>query len=306
MSVFICPVCGRGLERVPGGYACAGGHRFDCAREGYVNLLPGGRAHAGDSAEMIAARTGFLNGGYYAPLREALTGLALPVLRRAPRSPLLVDAGCGEGYYAAGAAEALRQSGLEARVSGVDLSRRGVRAAAKRAPSAAFAVASIFALPYASGGADVVYSVFAPVCAQEFHRILRAEGRLLVVTPGRSHLLGLKRALYDDPYENDEPLVEPEGFEAEEERRLEYEIAVEGEDVRRLFAMTPYYWKTPPAFAARLQGVERLETPVSFIVTVLKKREKTAPGGGARNPGPEPEREAQRTEEASGDGKHTG
>lgn len=281
MPVFICPVCGYGLERQTGCYVCKNGHRYDCAREGYVNLLPGGknRSHAGDSADMMAARTAFLNGGFYAPLRDALSRLALMELQKAGPSPLLADAGCGEGYYTAGAAETLRAQGLEARVSGVDLSRRGVRAAARRAPSAEFAVASIFRMPYVSGGVNVLLSVFAPLCAGEFRRVLRADGMLFVVTPGREHLMGLKRVLYDAPYENEEKPLPLPGFEKAGEERLRYTVTVEGANVRNLFAMTPYYWKTPPAFAARLQGLEILETPVSFCITTLKKTraEKSGP-----------------------------
>ena len=42
---FRCPVCRQPLDVAPGGLACADGHRYDRAREGYVNLLPSaGRA----------------------------------------------------------------------------------------------------------------------------------------------------------------------------------------------------------------------------------------------------------------------
>ena len=78
-SMFCCPVCGERLTREARLYRCAGGHCFDLAREGYVNLLPANQRHSaapGDDREMVAARTRFLDGGWYAPLRQKLCALA--------------------------------------------------------------------------------------------------------------------------------------------------------------------------------------------------------------------------------------
>lgn len=78
-SLFVCPHCGSPLERGERACACPNGHSFDIAREGYVHLLPANRKHAknpGDDKGMASARSRFLSGGYYAPLRDALCGLA--------------------------------------------------------------------------------------------------------------------------------------------------------------------------------------------------------------------------------------
>ena len=78
-SLFICPACGAALERDPHVFRCVNGHCFDIAKEGYVNLLPANRRHSsmpGDDREMVNARTSFLNGGWYAPLRDRLCDAA--------------------------------------------------------------------------------------------------------------------------------------------------------------------------------------------------------------------------------------
>ena len=52
---------------------CGEGHSFDVARQGYLSLLAGeGTPHAGDTAEMVAARERFLGAGHFEPLAEAL------------------------------------------------------------------------------------------------------------------------------------------------------------------------------------------------------------------------------------------
>ena len=80
MSLFSCPLCGQPLAAVQQGLSCPGGHRFDRAREGYVHLLPVNQKHSrapGDDKGMVAARRAFLERGWYRPLRETLSALAV-------------------------------------------------------------------------------------------------------------------------------------------------------------------------------------------------------------------------------------
>ena len=95
MTLFRCPLCGGSLSEVPAGLRCPRGHCFDRAKEGYVNLLPVGQKHSkapGDDKAMVAARRAFLDGGWYAPLRQALEALAVEWTGSAPA---VLDAGCG-------------------------------------------------------------------------------------------------------------------------------------------------------------------------------------------------------------------
>lgn len=274
MPVFRCPVCKSGLERLSAVYKCQNGHSFDIASQGYVNLLPSGknRANAGDNAQMIAARSRFLDSGYYACLKDAVAMNALKAAENSVEQPLVVDAGCGEGYYTSGIADCLEAHGIAASVSGIDLSKRGIARASKRYKNVQFAVAGIFDMPYADSSADVIVSIFAPLCESEFRRILKPSGTLIVVTPGRDHLLGLKRVLYDNPYLNDEDKYCPQGFRFMDSQRVQKEITVKGEHVHDLFTMTPYFYNTPAEAAERLKSINELITPIDFIITVLEKQ----------------------------------
>ncbi len=42
-------------------------------------------------------------------------------------------------------------------------------------------------------------------------------------------------------------------------------------DIRNLFQMTPYYWKTPKAGSQRLAALETLTTRISFRVHVFRR-----------------------------------
>ena len=103
-SLFRCPLCGSPLTQEERGCICPARHSFDRAAAGYVHLLPPNRMHSkapGDDREMVAARAAFLERGYYAPLRQALEELVLEASAHL-EGPVLLDSGCGEGYYTAG------------------------------------------------------------------------------------------------------------------------------------------------------------------------------------------------------------
>lgn len=271
-SLFRCPLCARPLEREKSQYVCPRGHSFDRGAAGYVHLLPANQKHAkdpGDDKGMAAARTRFLDGGYYAPLRETLAQLALA---HAPDRPALLDAGCGEGYYSAGLFQTLAQGGKAPRLAGVDLSKHALRRAAKRVPEGEFAVASAYHLPLADASVGLVLNCFSPLALDEFRRVLRPGGAFLYVVPAADHLWELKQVLYDQPYRNREEDVPYEGFSYERVEPVEAVVDVAGEALRDLFQMTPYYWKTPREGAERLAALDGLRVRASFRVHVFRRR----------------------------------
>lgn len=204
MSLFCCPLCAAPLERAAGAYRCPGGHSFDIAKEGYVHLLPPNQKHSalpGDDREMVLARREFLSGGYY---RLLLNTLCSRILALSGETPALLDAGCGEGWYTAGVAQALRAAGRRPQIAGTDISKFALRTAARREKGAEFAVASSYRLPLADGGVDVLLNCFSPLALEEFRRVLRPGGWFLYVVPGAEHLWEMKEILYDKPYPNEE------------------------------------------------------------------------------------------------------
>ncbi|MBC8570355.1 putative RNA methyltransferase [Zongyangia hominis] len=270
MTELKCPVCGDKLFAGKGAYRCRRGHAFDISRQGYCNLLTGGRPAKtpGDNQEMARARHFFFAGD---PYRILLDALSRTVCRLLPDGGVLVDAGCGEGYYTAGIHGALEDAGKYADVLGFDLSKFALRYAAKRDPAARFLAASLFSLPLFDGCADLVLSVFAPVAGREFGRILRPGGTLLIVCPGPRHLFGLKEVLYERPYENAENNYDLDGFTLLEKTQVRGEITLQsGEDIHSLFLMTPYYWKSPRAGCERLSQLDQLTTPIEFEVRAYR------------------------------------
>lgn len=111
-----------------------------------------------------------------------------------------------------------------------------------------------------------------PSRRREFLRVLRPGGRLIYAVPGAEHLFQMKAVLYEKPYRNPVQEVAYPGFEAIGEREVSGSITVPAGQLEALFAMTPYYWKTPRDGAARLAALPELTTDISFRFLVFEKK----------------------------------
>ena len=272
MLSWKCPVCGGALEKAENVWRCGAGHCFDASKYGYVNLLMSNKSSKkrhGDDRAMVLSRSAFLEKGYYSCLRDCLCRLALECCGDAAD---ILDAGCGEGWYSAGVRGYLEERGVRVSMAGVDISREALRAAARRG-GMQLAVAGVGALPVGDESCDIVMNIFAPHDDAEFRRVLRRGGALIKAVPLERHLLGLKRAVYDEPYENPAPDYSPAGFEPAAREDIHARLHLDSqEDIRALFMMTPYYYKTSARDQEKLFALKSLDTELGFAVLVLKKR----------------------------------
>lgn len=270
MTGFICPVCQSGLTETENGFVCSNGHSFDKAKSGYVNLLvranKGVKNH-GDNKLMARGRRDFLNKGYYEPLQAAICEAAF---KYAEEDAAVLDCGCGECYYTGALSDTLREK--NGRVFGVDISKVILDMGAKRKKNISLAVASAFNLPFAGNSVDMLLNVFAPLCLPEYKRVLKRGGILLLAIPLENHLMGLKKAVYDEPYQNEVADFAIDGFTLLENREIRYTMELKtNEDILNLFSMTPYYYKTGAENQKRLERLACLTTEAEFGLLIYKK-----------------------------------
>ncbi len=259
----VCPVCKAPLQPFGGALQCENRHSFDLAKEGYVNLLTGQHKsgeRTGDSRAMARARHAFLERGYFDALAREVARQAAALTGDAPT---VLDICCGEGHYAQCVAAA-----KPCRLFGFDLSKEMVRLAAKRKiPNALFFVANLAAIPLPDASVDFAMHLFAPFHAPEFARVLKKDGALISVIPGRDHLFSLKAAVYDTPYRNDEQAPDGGRLRLLERTRVKKTIRLQSaEDIRALFSMTPYAYRTSQSDLTKLDRLETLETEIDFVL----------------------------------------
>lgn len=271
MTGFRCPVCADPLTPEPQVWHCRRGHRFDVARQGYVNLLPVQHKHSrtpGDEPGMVQARRDFLDAGHYVPLQRALIEFLRPF-----QPQRLLDVGCGEGYYTVACAQAA------AGVIGLDISQPAVRLAARRSRDITWLVATSAHLPLADASVDALCQLFTPLHPPELARVLAPGGLLLLATPSADHLQALRRALFDQ-VEPHHPLklqaALSDDFQPLPTVNLRFPLSLDGPSLRHLLAMTPYAWRARPERRAALEARERLDTEAAF--TLLPFRRRTAHG----------------------------
>lgn len=266
MKDLRCPLCHHPLLQNTQGLTCANRHQFDRAKEGYFNLLPVQNKHSrepGDAKEQLQARRQFLQAGFFESLKVRLQEL-LPVTTQT-----LLDIGCGEGYFTAGFSEALPQ----AQIYGIDIAKAGVRLAAKAAKDKTgliYCVASSFDLPLTDNSIDVITRIYAPSKDSELWRVIKPGGKLVIVTPGENHLLGLRSRIYKEVRPHPQPMT-PEGFTVVEQHRLGGDLQVRGRDMRAaLLAMTPFAWRLAPDLRDSILGSE-LQDILDFTISIYSK-----------------------------------
>lgn len=236
--------------------SCINGHNFDIAKQGYINLNMHNSQNTGDNVEMIQARKNFLSKDYYKFLLDEINKL-LNI------DDSLVDLACGEGYYTS-------KFICKDKV-GIDLSKQGLKIASKNDPNTTYLLNSIFHNPLEDKCADVVTTIFAPIAKQEISRLLKDDGKFILVKPDINHLIELKKAIYDNAYENEIENIRIDNMYLDSEIKISNNALLNNEDIKNLFAMTPYYNTTSPVDKEKLNSIESLNITFAFIIDVYKK-----------------------------------
>ena len=223
---------------------CARGHSFDFARSGYVNLLQVQERRAkdpGDTVEAMAARRRLHERGVTAAHRAAIAEALA-----ATREDVVLDAGCGDGFYLGGLQ---RDIGFEGH--GVDISAAAVDAAARRYPECFWVVANADrVVPYADRSFSRVMSITARMNPGEFRRVLRDDGRLLVAAPAPDDLIELRKLGKDRAPQTVATFAE--GFRLVSQRRVTASAELDAEAVRDVLVSIYRPMQTQAAEAMRV------------------------------------------------------
>lgn len=239
MQLLHCPLCRSPFQENQAGIVCINRHQFDKSKEGYFNLLPVQNKNSlvpGDTKEQLIARRNFLQSGLFDPLKIALLDLIDDSVKS------LLDLGCGEGYFS----RALAVHFPDAEIYGVDIAKAGIAMAAKTAksfPNTTHIVASNFDLPLQDQSMGVILRILAPSKDSELLRLLKPDGKLILVVPGEQHLIELRKKIYPEvrPLQ---PLPEIEGFSLNKTINVRFDIELEqSAQVQALVDMTPFSWK---------------------------------------------------------------
>lgn len=164
---------------------CLNRHCFDVNKKGFINLANKQTETCYDETLFMARRNVFEKGFYKSVMEliKELVGDAHAVL----------DAGCGEGYY-------LDAIDVPFGV-GVDLSREAIALAAKERSSQIWCVADLANLPFQAQTFDAVLDILSPANYAAFSRVLKTDGKLIKVYPGKDYLQEIRSIANMPPYD---------------------------------------------------------------------------------------------------------
>lgn len=269
-SPLLCPVCKEPLLSHGQMWGCKNGHPFNVAKEGYINLLLSHQRRSknpGDDPEMVMARRRFFESGAFSVLSEGLS--SLPVFQDNPIS--VFDCGCGEGHLLGILSE--KESGF---YCGLDISKKAVQVASRRWKKASWIVGNgMRDIPVSDASMDVILSILAPRNTDEFKRILKQDGTLVLGVPGPNHLIELRNRLQfssgdfsdkaDAAVEKCAPL-----FSETDRIQLNKEETLNREQISDLIQMTPIFWRSGNEAKEEVSKLEQLTVTVSFTLLILK------------------------------------
>ena len=248
---------------------CANRHSFDQARQGYVNLyVPAGRPPRieGDNHEMLQARRRFLESGHYSPLIDEISSL----LGKPANDEIILDAGCGEGFYLRTLTKIRSSRGY-----GFDRARGAVKMAAGRDKENCYFVADSWQpLLLKDGSLNVILNIFAPKNPKGFHRVLRADGCLLMVTPNEAHLLAVraKYGLLGIEQDKNERLAKQllPYFSLAKQKSLAFTMSLDPAQLMDLIVMTPARHHLTRQQRLEIQSTDTLDVSTDFRLSLWR------------------------------------
>ena len=118
-------------------------------------------------------------------------------------------------------------------------------------------------------------SVFSPIFAEEFARVLVGGGSLIAVVPAPNHLLEFRQSLFDqlNEHSSDKHLEVLLGhFDLVKEERLSFELQLDQNQINALLSMTPFAWRASRDKINLLTSLEHLSVQADFNLLRLTKR----------------------------------
>lgn len=277
MGLLICPLCREELERDGRSYKCINNHNFDMAKQGYLNLLLSNKKKSknpGDDRDMVESRKRFLEGGSYSKISEKVNEVIADI-SGSEKELKILDIGCGEGYYTNRLKKSLEEKEKTVEMLGIDISKEAVLSASRSYKGIFWAVASGGELPIKDSGLDILLCMFARIVPEEYSRVVKDGGYLVIASTGKEHLLEMKQVLYKDVktdfYRPEKHLTD--FFHLEDTVNIKYEQVIKGqENIRSLFDMTPYKWRSPKDGVGRLYLLDELEVTIDVNLDIFRKK----------------------------------
>lgn len=240
LALLSCPHCGQAISlKEEKTLICENNHSFDLAKQGYVNMLTHAVTSMYDQS-LFEARKQVIDAMLYAHMYDEI----VYNLNELGKVITVLDTGCGEGTHLH---KLQNQFAGEMIVSGIDISKEGIIAAAKNYNDSMWIVGDLAKSPYATNRFDAILNILSPANYDEFKRLLKPNGKVIKVVPQSGYLKQLRAHFYADSdkeeYTNERTVERfKESFPNVEVKRVTATREISPKLLPLLAHMTPMGW----------------------------------------------------------------
>ena len=268
MINILCPICKNKLIEKENSLICKNNHTFDKSKYGYTNLILCNQKNSkdpGDNKLMVNSRHQFLNKDYYLPLATKICEIL-----NCYKDINVLDAGVGTGYYLKNIINFRKNT--DDNYYGVDISKHAVAIASKENKTANLFVSSVYNLPFENNSFDAIICVFSPFAFDEYKRVLKNGGLLIVVTPLEKHLIEFRTNLYEDVKKVETHLNCNNLTLLKTDNLCYCKTLQTNQDINALLQMTPYFYRAPKEKINQLKNIDRnFNITFNFKISIYKK-----------------------------------
>lgn len=274
---LVCPTCCKPLHQheASKGFYCEAKHHFDRLEQGYYPLVKvkAKTPQSSISRQQMRARQFLLQSGVFQPLVDVLQQQVQALTANIENEINWLDYQCGDGFYLTQIHQYLMSQGMSLPIAvwGVSDAENALFAASKGNTPASLIFCSTKVLPFADQSMDVVTLFDAPIKGQECLRVLKKEGRIVLVQPSNQHLWQIKQYVYPDLVEKPSQINIPKRLAIESLQQVAFEIDVTGEQAVNLLDSSLFAWRANDEMRHQIKSSAISGLKCDFEVIVLKK-----------------------------------
>lgn len=281
-NVFRCPLCKNPMKVVDlKSLICPNNHTFDFAKQGYVNMMTHSTNSHYDKKLFEARQKIIMESNLYALLHKKISKVLNEHTHVSNEQIKILDAGCGEGSHLQRISDECENEKMAG--VGLDISKEGIRMAAKNYRKSIWLVGDLANSPLADKSCQVILNILSPANYKDFKRVLVPGGLIVKVIPRPNYLKELREALYDDKdkksYKNDGtvPLFE-QHFHLVDVLNLSYTKELTQTELTNLVQMSPLAWNSKKDDIDRF--INRGSSEITVDLDIMVGVNKQLKGGG--------------------------
>src|SRR5690625_4170587 len=163
----------------------------------------------------------------------------------------IIDMGSGEGSHLHNIHKILERDYYKNPLAfGIDISKEGILETAKNYEEIIWLVADLANSPFVDNTFDMILNILSPSNYEEFSRIIKPDGMIIKVVPGRNYLQEIRNFFYKNneqqKYSNTDVIKGfTEKFSLIDHITLEYTEILNQTNLQSLIQMTPLTWNVP-------------------------------------------------------------